>query len=273
MIETLRIFTKVYEQRNFTRASELLFISQPTISTKIKQLEQQLNTTFFIRQGPKSIIPTDAAHTFYEYALQTIDAWKHTLQQLQDQPKRIRCLIGCSNTIGVHYLPQIIPSLIYLFPYMDFSIQMDNSEEIVSFLMKHTIDIGLIEKPIDTHPLHKEIICTDELVFAGDFDSSIWLMREKQSGVHFFNELYISEQNINTQFIEVNNNEIIIKLLQKGIGKTILSRKALPDSIPFIKLSNRYHRKLFALCRSEKNSPFKEIIEYIQTAFVNENAT
>ncbi|WP_257145351.1 helix-turn-helix domain-containing protein [Bacillus cereus] len=44
-----KIFIKVYEQRNFTRASELLFISQPTISTRIKQLEKQLNTTFFIR--------------------------------------------------------------------------------------------------------------------------------------------------------------------------------------------------------------------------------
>ncbi|EOO27001.1 hypothetical protein IIU_05962 [Bacillus cereus VD133] len=269
MLEALKVFIKVYEQRNFTRASELLFISQPTISTKIKQLEQQLNTTFFIRKGPKSIIPTEAAHTFYEYALQAVDAWQHTVDQLQNQPKRMRCLIGCSNTIGVHYLPTIMPTLISTFPYIDFSIHMHNSEQVVSHLMKHTVDIGLIEKPIDTYPLQKVTLCKDELVFAGNIDSPIWLMREKHSGIHFFNELYIAEQNINAQFIEVTNNEIIMNLLKQGIGKTILSRKGLPESVPFIELSNRYHRQLFVLCRSTEESPFKEIFKYIQAAFEN----
>ncbi|QWI72991.1 LysR family transcriptional regulator (plasmid) [Bacillus mycoides] len=269
MLEILKMFIKVYEQRNFTRASELLFISQPTISMKIKQLEQQLHTTFFIRKGPKSIIPTEAAHTFYEYALQAVDAWHHTVEQLQDQPKRKSCLIGCSNTIGVHYLPTIMSALIEAFPHVNFSIHMHNSEQVVSLLMKHTIDIGLIEKPIDTHPLQKVTLCTDELVFAGNIDSPIWLMREKHSGVHFFNELYIAEQNINAQFIEVNDNEIIMNFLKKGVGKTILSKKGLPVSVPFIELSNRYHRQLFALYRSDEDSLFKEIFEYIQTAFEN----
>ncbi|MGE1043963.1 LysR substrate-binding domain-containing protein [Bacillus wiedmannii] len=267
MIETLTIFIKVYEQRNFTRASEILFISQPTISTKIKQLEQRLNTTFFIRKGPKSITPTEAAHTFYEYALQAVDAWKHTVEQLQDQPKRMRCIIGCSNTIGVHYLPSIMSALIVTFPNVDFSIHMENSEQVVSLLMKHKFDIGLIEKPIDTYPLQKVTLCTDELVLAGSIDSPIWLMREKHSGVHFFNELYIAEQNINAQFIEVNNNEIIMNMLKKGIGKTILSRKGLPDNVPCIELTNRYHRSLYALYRVEEDSPFKAIFEYLQAAF------
>ncbi|MDO6632235.1 LysR family transcriptional regulator [Bacillus thuringiensis] len=269
MFETLRIFTKVYEQRNFTRASELLFISQPTISTKIKQLEQQLNTPLFIRKGPKNIVPTEAAHTFYEYALQAIDAWHDTIEKLQEHPKRMRCLIGCSNTIGVHYLPLIMPALIEKFSHIDFSIYMENSEQIVDLLMKHTIDVGLIEKPIDTQPLQKVTICTDELVFAGNINSPIWLMREKNSGIHFFNELYIVEQNLNTQFIEVNNNEIIINFLKNGIGKTILSKKSLPNSIPYVELSNRYHRPLYALYRLEDDSPFKDIFEYIIFTFEN----
>lgn len=267
MIETLKIFIKVYEQRNFTRASEILFISQPTISMKIKQLEQRLNTTFFIRKGPKSITPTEAAHTFYEYALQAVDAWKHTVEQLQDQPKRMRCLIGCSNTVGVYYLPSVMSALIGAFPNVDFSIYMENSEQVINLLMKHKFDIGLIEKPIDTYPLKKVTLCTDELVLAGNIDSPIWLMREKHSGVRFFNELYIAEQNIKAQFIEVNNNEIIMNFLEEGIGKTILSRKGLPNSIPCIELSNRYHRPLYALYRSEEDSLFKEIFEWLQAAF------
>ncbi|MDP1459912.1 LysR substrate-binding domain-containing protein [Bacillus wiedmannii] len=181
----------------------------------------------------------------------------------------MRCLIGCSNTIGIHYLPSIIPILIEAFPHVDFSIHMENYEKIVSLLMKHSINIGLIEKPMDTHPLQKETLCTDELVLAGNINSPLWLMREKNSGAHFFNELYLAEENLNPQFIEINNNEIIMNLLGKGIGKAILSKKCLPDSIPFIKLSNRYHRRLYAIYRAEENSTFKEIFECTQTAFQN----
>ncbi|HHT7189395.1 TPA: LysR substrate-binding domain-containing protein [Bacillus cereus] len=105
----------------------------------------------------------------------------------------MRCLIWCSNTVAVHYLPSIMPALINAFPFVEFSIHMHNSEQIISLLMKYTIDMGLIYKPIDTHPLQKVSICTNELVFAGNIDSFIWLMREKNSGLHFFNELYIAE--------------------------------------------------------------------------------
>ncbi|MGN5456828.1 MAG: LysR family transcriptional regulator [Candidatus Kurthia intestinigallinarum] len=252
MLEQLHVFVKVYEQRNFTKASALLFISQPTISTKIKQLEQQLNTTFFIRKGPKSLVPTEAAHTFYQYALRTIDDYERTLTQLHGK-KRIRCHIGCSNTIAVHYFPKIFPQLVGAFPHIDFILSLSNSAKVAEGVAQHRLDIGLIEKPLDTHPLQKTILGTDELVLAGNLESPYWLMREKQSGVRFFNELYISEQNIHAQIIDTNSNEIITALLQQGFGKTILSRISLPENIPFQQLSTHYHRQLFLINRDDQN--------------------
>lgn len=266
MLENFNIFIKVYEQRNFTKASELLFISQPTISTKIKQLEQQLNTQFFIRKGPKSIVPTEAAHTFYQYALKAIDDFNETLTALHKAP-RTHCHIACSNTIAIHYFPHIFPSLVAQFPTVDFKLSLYNSAEVVEGLKQHQVDIGLIEKPIDTHPLHKTVVATDELVLAGDVDSPYWLMREMDSGVHFFNELYIAEHNMDVQFIHFNSNEAIVELLKQRFGKTILSKKGLPSFIPTQTLSERYLRQLYVVCREDLPQPTIAICKAIEQSF------
>ncbi|WP_420871100.1 LysR family transcriptional regulator [Kurthia huakuii] len=265
LFDELKVFIKVYEQRNFTKAAELLFISQPTLSTKIKQLERQLATTFFIRKGPKSLVPTDAAHTFYQYALRTLDEYEHTLAQMHGT-KRIRCHIGCSNTIAVHYFPKIFPQLVAKFPHIDFMLSLANSAKVTEGVAQHQLDIGLIEKPLDTHPLQKINLCNDELVLAGDLASPYWLMREKQSGVHFFNELYISEQNIHAHLIDTNSNEIITALLQQGFGKTILSHVSLPQGIPFKRLSTRYHRQLFLINRADQDD-INDVTAEISTLF------
>lgn len=266
MLENLKIFIKVYEQRNFTKASELLFISQPTISTKIKQLEQQLQTHFFIRKGPKSIVPTEAAHTFYQYALKAVDDFDEAVSAIHRE-KRTRCHIACSNTIAIHYFPRIFPQLIAQFPHVDFHMALYNSAEVVEGVMQHQFDIGFIEKPIDTHPLEKTALCDDELVLAGQPDSPYWLMRETDSGVHFFNELYIAENDIEVQFVHVNSNEAIVELLKEGFGKTILSKKGLVETIPYETLSERYLRKLYMLCRAEHSNIMADITKWLATHF------
>lgn len=81
LIETFRI---VYETRNFSKAAELLFISQPTVSAQIKQLEHDLKTDLFIRQGRKEIIATPPADILYEKSIDLLDEWKHLYQEIQD---------------------------------------------------------------------------------------------------------------------------------------------------------------------------------------------
>ena len=93
--------------------------------------------------------------------------------------------------------------------------------------------IGLIEKPIETKNLHKEIVYEDQLVLAGDAASKFWLLREKNSGLRFFNELYLNEHSINLPIIELNNNEVLLQLLKNNIGQSIVSRLSISDEIPW----------------------------------------
>lgn len=64
MFKRIQSFIAVYETRSFSKAAEQLFISQPTVSVHIKQLELQLNTTLFERNGRTELVPTTNARKF-----------------------------------------------------------------------------------------------------------------------------------------------------------------------------------------------------------------
>ena len=67
-IRTLRYFVEVVRQQSFTRAAERLFVTQPTISKMLKNLEDELNCTLLIRDGRKLLL-TDTGRTRKQYKL------------------------------------------------------------------------------------------------------------------------------------------------------------------------------------------------------------
>ncbi|MGC3121070.1 LysR substrate-binding domain-containing protein, partial [Enterococcus faecalis] len=74
------------------------------------------------------------------------------------------CIIASSNTVAIYILPDIMESLVTAFPLINFSIQLMNSNEVVDLVQNNHAHIGLIEKPIETKNLHKQIVYEDQLV-------------------------------------------------------------------------------------------------------------
>ena len=70
-VRTLRAFVAVFEERNITAAATRLFITQPTLSTTIKTLEDELGVTLFVRQA-RGVEGTEAAHRLYPRAKRLI---------------------------------------------------------------------------------------------------------------------------------------------------------------------------------------------------------
>lgn len=268
MLQLLQVFVKVYECRNFTKASELLFISQPTISLKMKQLEEQLHVTLFIRKGAKSIQPTPQADFLYEQAMTMLDLWKQTVYSIEHESLEVMsCTIACSNTFGMYYLPEMMPQFIERFPNVEFTLTIMNSEEAVQQLQQHEADIAFVEKPIDTTGLYKKVLFQDELVLVGQERSPQWLMREKHSGIRYFNELFIAENNLQPQFMYVNNSEMMRQLLMRGVGRTIMPKLAI-GTLPYEELPDKYNRNMYFIMRHvDSTHPLYGIERWIEAFF------
>lgn len=82
MFKLLKTFQIVYEQMNFSKAATCLYISQPAVSNQIKQLEEELGCSLFLRNGRQDVVPTRQAEVLYNRLLNLADDWQETLTAL-----------------------------------------------------------------------------------------------------------------------------------------------------------------------------------------------
>ncbi|MEI5994694.1 LysR family transcriptional regulator [Candidatus Enterococcus mansonii] len=270
MFKLLKTFRVVYETTNFSKAAELLFISQPAVSNQVKQLEEELGVELFMRNGRQEITTTKQADILYHHLLNLSDDWKDAIQALHVEGQSIEtCTIAASNTIAVYYLPELMAQLTVKFPTVSFILEMDNSEQVLSKIEKHQAHFGFIEKPLITNELIRQKILTDELVHAGDFSKSLWLVREETSGVYHYTERYLLEHNMNPEKMLIKNNEIILRCLEQGMGQSLISKKALTEKINWQPLSDEYKRNLYFIKRKHiKSLKLREVEMFIHSYYI-----
>lgn len=99
-IRELRYFAAVYRERNLTAAARTCFVSQPSISTAITNLEAELGTTLFIRHK-KGVAPTASAEQFHTLARRIIDEADAARSLFRKPSTRTNLTLGLMRTLDV----------------------------------------------------------------------------------------------------------------------------------------------------------------------------
>ncbi|GAX00953.1 LysR family transcriptional regulator [Secundilactobacillus silagei] len=249
MNKLLITFMAVYETRNFSLAAKQLFISQPSVSVQINQLEKQLGISLFDRSGHRQVQPTPAAVRLYSTAEQLRRTWEQGVEQLKQSVKqpKIKVTLGFSQTTSVELLPRVMQSLLADARFQ-FKIQTMNSESILQAVVDRRVAYGIIEKPIVADYILQTELPGDQLVLAGHPNEKLWLLREPGSGVRHYTEAYLHEQGIvPQQTLVVDSNQSIIGLLTHGIGKTLMSEGILPKKVIRQSIGEQYHRHFYLI--------------------------
>ncbi|MEK0153045.1 LysR family transcriptional regulator [Tetragenococcus halophilus] len=252
MFHLLKAFLSVYETHNFTKTANSLYLTQPTVSAQIRKLEDHLNVTLFIRNGKQEILPTKEADFLYPRILKIIEEWNGAITHVNTQKSyRENCVLASSQTCGTYLIPKIVPILVKRFPMVNFSFPVMSGEEIVQALEKAKVDFGLIETPERSELVDRYIVTKDELVLAGDPDSDYWLLPETDSPLDFINENYLKYNNLTPNIIRTYNHEMVLALLKHHVGKTIVSKLALEQNLPYQCLDSFGERNLYFLTRKK----------------------
>jgi len=160
----LKVFYAVAQKLSFTKAAQELFITQPAVTRHINELEQQLGTGLFKRQG-NTIALTPAGEVMVKYARQIFQTYallENELAQLSEmEAGNIR--IGASTTVGLYVIPGTLALFRKAYPSIHLSFCQGNSEWIEQRLMSEEIDIGIVEghshhPQIDYQPFAKDEI-------------------------------------------------------------------------------------------------------------------
>ncbi|MGE7695470.1 LysR family transcriptional regulator [Lysinibacillus sp. NPDC094177] len=242
--DALRTFITLVEVNNFTKASEILHISQPSVSLHIKNLEQEFQTTLFIR-SPKSVQITPTGEILYKRAKQIMAIAEAAKEDVLTYHHEIQgtLVIGASFTIGEYILPPIIASLQQQFPQLELQIIIGNTKEIIQYTKLLQVDIGLIEgqahdneliiKPFmqdelfivsaNDHPLAKESTIT-----VADLQQQNWVAREEGSGTRYYLDHLFRANGLQVRsLLTISSNQGVKESVIQGLGLSLLSASVI----------------------------------------------
>ncbi|MDD4881620.1 MAG: LysR family transcriptional regulator [Gallionellaceae bacterium] len=184
----LQVFFTVAKQLSFTKAAELLFMTQPAVTFQVKQLEEHFNTRLFERSHGK-ISLTPAGELTLDYAERILNLTTEMEARISELTGQVSgpLLIGASTTIAEYMLPRLLGEFKRLHPETQARLTVANSETIEHKVADHTLDLGLIESPSHNPNLITQICCEDELVMIcspSDKLAKLSMVTPKQLSAH-----------------------------------------------------------------------------------------
>jgi DNA-binding transcriptional LysR family regulator len=160
----LNIFCKVVELKSFSLAGKTVHLSQPTISSHIKDLEDHFGCRLIDRMS-KEAVPTKAGEILYRYASRLIalkDEAETALAEFQGKIKG-RLIVGGSTIPGVYILPKIIGAFIQRYPEVTISLVNGDTEEINNHILEGYLELGVVGAVADDKRIFQEKLLEDEL--------------------------------------------------------------------------------------------------------------
>lgn len=150
----IEAFLTIVEAGSLTKAAESLYLSQSTVSHRLKALEQELNTTLIERKKGHQIINLTAkGEEFVPIAERWIALWKDTCM-LQNTEPRLNLSIGSVDSLSTYMFPSLYKQILTNKMSIDLHVRTHQSGEIYNLLDNHEIDVGFVLRQI----IHKNII-------------------------------------------------------------------------------------------------------------------
>lgn len=247
----LNIFTKVVELKSFSKAGGAIHLSQPTVSSHIKDLEEHFECRLIDRLG-KEALPTKAGDLLYGYAKRLLalrDETETALAQFKGKT-RGHLVIGGSTIPGGYILPQIIGKFLAQFPEVTLALEISDTEKIIEAILDGQIEIGLVGAPSNDKNLIQEPIIEDHLSLIVPADhkwknrTSItpamlkdepFIAREQGSGTLKSLVQSLTDSGFDPASLRIvatmGNTAAVRQGVKSGIGVSILSPRAVEEDL------------------------------------------
>ena len=250
-LKQLQSFCAVVKHKSFTKAAEKLFLSQPTISTHVRQLEEEFQTSLIVRTT-KSVEVTPRGQELYECACNIVNLRDNLMRSWSDEDEKM-IRIGASTIPSAYMLPQILPAFRAIRPASQFHVFQSDSQGIVDGLLCGAFDVGLIGADMHEETLELTPFYADRMVLITPVNEHFlqfsenggitleeicrepMLLREKGSGSKkcissYFERVGVDENDLIIT-ARLNDQESIKNLVAGGLGISIISEKAAEDAV------------------------------------------
>jgi len=181
-LRDLEYVVALAEHRNFGRAAEACFVSQPTLSTQIHKLEAELGVQLFER-GTRETFPTDVGRDVVARARAVLVevASIRELARSGQNPAAATIRLGIFPTLAPYLLPHVIPSLHRDMPELELLIVEEKTAELLRRLRDGRLDVVIVATPIVEDGLQEDPLFIEDFVLATPADHRLALRGEPVS--------------------------------------------------------------------------------------------
>lgn len=247
----LYIFRKVIAHKGFSRAAKVIHLSQPTISSHIKDLENHFGCKLIDRLG-KEVVPTKAGALLNNYAGRLLSLQEETEVAMAEFQGKMsgQLIIGGSTIPGGYILPRIIGKFIKEYPEVNIALIVGDTKKIINDILSSEVELGIVGAKADDKKISQEKIIEDDMrvmvpgthkwanrasIGLSTLLEEPFIIREKGSGT--LSSIYKSlsekgkdRKNLNI-VSEMGSTEAVIQGIKSMVGISILSPIAVADEL------------------------------------------
>ena len=166
-IRDLRYLVALADHRHFGHAAAACFVSQPTLSTQIKKLEDELEVAL-VERAPRRVMLTPVGRDVAERArriLGEVDQLKESARRSRD-PEAGAVRLGLFPTLGPYLLPHVVPTIRTRFPRLELLLVEEKTEVILRQLREGRLDAAVLALPLHDDQLHIEFLFEEPFLLA-----------------------------------------------------------------------------------------------------------
>lgn len=242
----LKSFAAVVEYKSFSKAAEKLCSAQPTISTHIRQLEEELNTQLILRTT-KTIEITPQGWDAYKYATKILDLRDCILESCSANARQI-IRIGASTIPATYLLPEILPRYSAFSSDTYFVISQSDSRSVVEGVLDGQFDVGMTGIAVEKEGLEFVPFRKNKMIIITPVTDHYLQLQRRKAGLEellrepivlreqgskktanrFLDSMGIDEKDLQV-VARVNDQEAVKNMVARGIGISFISETAARD--------------------------------------------
>jgi len=289
---TLKVFLTVARMNSFTKAAEVVNLSQPAVTHQIKNLESLLKARLFNRHQNR-IELTNAGKIFLRYSEEINLLYQKAIGEIHEITNQMAgdIHLGAASLMGKYLLPRILGNFKKMYPKVNLSMLVGNSKEVLGFLEKGVIELAIVSEPIPSKnlvafPFYRDQLttvvypshpwCKKEAITVDELCGEDFISREIGSGTRefFHKSLGLPCKWEDLKPVMVLGSSEAVKMAVIGeMGFSILSRLAIRSEVELgllkeVRLKDvGLIRNFFVVYKSEEHLelPSLKLKEYLKS--------
>jgi len=246
-IEYLETFVEVARCGSVTRAAEGLYLSQPSVSGRLRALESELGESLLVRT-PRGVRLTDAGRELLPYAERAVRAFQDGRAALAElrEARAGSLALGAAPAVSTYFLPQILKQFATLHPGVRLSVRTGHSEEVLTMVLEEQVQVGLVRRlvhpEIEVQPCYEdELILLVHSAHPFRIRPMVRLEDVAREGLILFDRtssyydltraLFLDSGVVPSSVMELDNIEAAKKMVELGMGVALLPRVAVEREV------------------------------------------